>query len=292
VTSELSVGLKHAVIVMSEVLKLSTISQMKKATTRPSSASTFRVNVEPKLCMSILSAAKAREIIEEAARTKAVKRHPTVNRRESLVVRGVERTLTFQLGVNDKKEALASVKEPTSAKLRASELDRTMLSLTTASFESNEANEVVRHWQHKLRACVTPNSRRPQATSAWLSDQEITRGLKLCFGSGFSRGLRPGERAVLISVIKESSSESWQAGLSDSFLVILLKRSRMPYLARYPLCVKQIYSLWKTEHVKDSHASGTAAADPVLKQFESADELTKKQFRPLSALYRKHLKYI
>jgi hypothetical protein len=279
---------------MSEVLKLSTISQMKKATTtRPHSASTFRVNVEPKLCMSIVSAAKDRKIIEEASKTRAVERHPTVARQESLIVRGIETRLTFQLGVNDKKEALASVKEPTSAKLRASELDRTMLSMTTASFESNEANEVVRSWQRKLRTSVSPNSRRPHATaSAWLSDQEITRGLKLCYGSGFSRGLRPGERAVLSSVIKQSSSENWQAGLSDSFLVILLKRSRMPYLARYPLCVKQIYSLWRTEHVKDTNTSGTFLEDPVLKQFEAGDELTKKQFRPLSALYRKHLKYI
>mmetsp|Transcript_7747 Transcript_7747/g.14704 ORF Transcript_7747/g.14704 Transcript_7747/m.14704 type:complete len:288 (-) Transcript_7747:7392-8255(-) len=287
---------------MTEVLKLSTISQMKKEQPhRPSTTAEFRLDIEPKLCKSIVSAAKEKARVKEVEHLRK-NRSKTVTGRRFALQKGIERTLQFQLAALDLREPelFTSKTEGFSPKLRPFETtDKSPgLSVTYTSYESSEANQIVKDWQKKLRSCVTPNTpRSPASASACLSDQEICRGLRVCFGAGFSRSLRPGEKAVLISHIKEFSRENWQAshqtGLNQSLLLMLLKRCRMQYLVKYPACVKQIYSLWKTEHVKEHvNLVQSFKEDPILLKLEEADDLTRKQFVPLSGLYRKHLKYI
>lgn len=303
---------------MAEVLKLSTISQMRKETARrPTSSTEFKIDIEPKLCRSIFLAAKAKA----NQKNKEQKRDAEITRRgrsntigggRLAHVNGIEKTTQLQLDALDLREPQSAKTVGYSPVMRAygsilKSFDPTpkrtdkdgspSLSINTANFESYEANQVVKEWQKKLRSCVTPNSKSPTSASACLSDQEISRGLKVCYGEGYSRSLRPGERAVLINHIKELTSENWQASnqlkLTQPLLIILLKRCRMNYLARNPACVKQIYSLWRTAHVKDSSkVVHSFTDDPVLAKLEDNDSLAHKKFVPLSSLYRKHLKFI
>lgn len=280
---------------MTKVLKLSTISQMKSEPSyQPAKAAKFNLDFEPKLCQSIIAKEKAK--ISEVTSVSRIRSNTVTNRRSALKT-GIERPMQIQLAALDLREPeVKSVKlEGYSPIQRQARQDRYTLT-PTLSFETEEATQVVRGWQRRLRSVVSPSlPKSPVSVSECLSNQEISKGLKMCYGSGKSRSLRPGERAVIVSYIKGFSSDSWQVShqtvMTQDLLSILLKRCRMPYLSHFPSCVKQIYSLWKAEHTKEQ-ANSQYTEDPVLSKIDGADDCSRKQYLPLSMLYRKHLKFI